>query len=114
MGKPVKCNKFKPELGHNTFSRQNKKAAEAAFFCTIQRLTFEYIAKFLVEFVYATSRVNNFLFTSIKRMTFRTNLNGEVGFCHSRFGYKFVAARAANVYIVVVWMNILFHGGSLG
>lgn len=72
-------------------------------------LTFEYIAEFLIEFVHATSTVNDFLLTSVERMAFRANLNREVFFSHSRFGNEFIAARASYVYIVVIRMNTLFH-----
>jgi hypothetical protein len=82
--------------------------------CCKQRLTFEHIAVFLIEFVYTTSRVNNFLFTGIEWMTCRTYFNTESIFLHCGFSYKGITARAGHGYVVVVWLNAVIHSIVLG
>lgn len=81
------------------------------FWCNIlqTRLTFEHIAVFLIEFVHATSRVNDFLFTGIERMTSRAYFNIESIFFHCGFSYKSITAGASHSYVMIVRLNAVIH-----
>ena len=90
--------------------KPKKDCLKDSLFCQSPNLAFEHIAEFLVEFVHAAGRVNDFLLAGVKRVAFRANFDVEAVFGHGRLGGERVAARAGNVYIVVVRMNIGFHG----
>lgn len=72
-------------------------------------LTLEHIAEFLVEFVHTAGGVDDFLLAGVEGVALGANLDSEVFFSHRRFGNEFVAARAGNVYVVIFWVNALFH-----
>lgn len=78
-------------------------------FFRLSSWAFEHIAKFLIEFVHATSGIHDFLFASVEWVALRANLDIEVFFFHYRLSNEFVAARASYVHFVIIWMNILFH-----
>lgn len=72
-------------------------------------LAFEHIAVFLFEFVNAAGGVDDFLLSGVKRVALRANFDGEVVFCHGRFGFEFVTARTSNGHVVVIRVDTLFH-----
>ena len=71
-----------------------------------------FITKTFVEFIDLTSRIKNLLFTSIKWMAFRADINSHVVFTVGRASCERIAAAAFNVNIVVLWMSISFHVDS--
>ena len=62
----------------------------------------------LVEAVDSTSRVNEFLFASEKRVASRTDFNVQVTFA-SGAGFKSLAAGAADRNFNVFWVDSWFH-----
>ena len=72
-------------------------------------LAFEHIAKFLIEFIYATCAIDNFLFACVEWVALGANFHMECVFFHWRTRNKLVTARASNGNIVIIWMNICFH-----
>jgi len=77
-----------------------------------EKLAFEHIAVFLIEFVHTAGAIHDLLFTSVERMALRANFNVEFGFAHGRFSGEFVTARAGNIDFMVVRMNFRFHSFS--
>ena len=103
---------------NNLFATDKKDCLiKAVFFdttcCKLLR-TFEHIAVFLIEFVHTTGRVNDFLFTSVERVTCRAYFNIERVFFHGGFSHESIAARAGHSNIVVVWLNAVIHSIFLG
>ena len=87
-----------------------KDRISGLFVCKVQyKLTFEHIAVFLVEFVHTAGGIDDFLFAGVERMAFGANLDIEGFFGHGGFGIELVAARAGNRYVVVIWVDTLFH-----
>ena len=67
---------------------------------------------FFLEFLYAASGINEFLFAGIKRMTLVAKLNAD--FLECATSNKTVTAGAGYFGIgVILWMNIFFHGKNL-
>ena len=63
--------------------------------------------KTLLELIYASAGINEFLLTGKERMTFGTNFNSEIalcGFCIYNF-----SASASNSCIDIVRMDSFFH-----
>ena len=63
------------------------------------------LLKFAVVFVNAACRINKLLFTSIKRMTIRTNFYMDFGCCSTNRGL--VATCTLNCYFIILRMNFL-------
>ena len=72
-------------------------------------LSFEHIAKFLIEFIYATCAIDNFLFACVEWVALGTYFHMECVFFHCRTGGKCVATRTSYGNIVIIWVNICFH-----
>ena len=72
-----------------------------------------FITKTFVEFINLTGSIKNLLFTSIKWVAFRTDVNSHhIAFAVCRASCKRIAAAAFNIYIVVLWVYISFHVDS--
>ncbi len=64
---------------------------------------------FATEFIDPAAGINDFLLARVERMTRRTHLDQEV-LAQGRAGCEFVAATTGHFDIVVIGMNVGFHG----
>ena len=63
----------------------------------------------LAEFLNPTRRIHQLLFTRIEGMTHRADLNAQI-VGERGAGYKTIAASTLNFNVLVLGVNVFFHG----
>lgn len=69
-------------------------------------------AKTLIEFVYTSTGVHNFLLPGVERVAARTNVNMDVA-AAGGLGDDNVATTTSGFHFFVLWMNICLHNFRL-
>jgi hypothetical protein len=95
---------------------ESKKAAWAAF-SILARGRFLFartsdIAVFLPEAFDAARSVDNLLFAGIERVAGGAHFDVQFGLAQGRTGHERIAARAGDGNILVLGVNVRFHGKS--